>query len=144
MEQTQGEWESFGSVGLSGSMFFQTVDRRLLLKSIGRTFENRFLHQHFLPQYFDHVKKHPDTLINKLFDVMYSFDHRFGGWIKCVIISTFTVVVPERLRRASPSHYIVIENISAGKTDEWEIYDLKPTGYLEARSADKINTLPSP
>ena len=124
-------------------MFFHSVDHKLLLKSLGRTFENRFLHQHFLPKYFDYVKEHPDTLINKLFDVLYTFDHRIGGWIKCVFISESTVLVSERLLRASPSHYIVIENISAGKTDEWEIYDLKPTGYLEARSADKIKPSPN-
>lgn len=65
-------------------MFFHSTDQKLLLKSLGRKFENSFLHQHFLPEYFNYAKEHPDTLINKIYEVLYSFDHRFGEWIRCV------------------------------------------------------------
>jgi hypothetical protein len=71
-------------------------------------------HEHFLPSYFDYIRLTPDTLINKIFDVLYSFDRRLGEFL-----------------RASPSHYIVIENIAWDKTDEWVLYDLKPPTYLE-------------
>jgi hypothetical protein len=80
--QMLGKWGSFGSVGLSGSMFFHSSDRHYLLKSLGRTFENRFLHEHFLPAYFDYVRVNSHTLINKIFDVLYSFEYRFGDWTK--------------------------------------------------------------
>jgi hypothetical protein len=54
-----GAWGSFGAVGLSGSMFFHSADRRLLLKSLGRQFENHFLHAHFLPAYFESALPRP-------------------------------------------------------------------------------------
>jgi hypothetical protein len=57
---------------------------------------------------------HPQSYINKLTDVLYSFDRRLGETLK-----------------ASPSHYIVIENIASDKQDDWEMYDLKPPTYLE-------------
>jgi hypothetical protein len=41
--QVLGKWGSFGSVGLSGSMFFHSEQRHYLLKSLGRQFENHFL-----------------------------------------------------------------------------------------------------
>lgn len=112
--ETLGKWSSLGTVGLSGSLFFHSDDNHFLLKSLGRTFENHFLHAHFLPAYFDYVKENPRTMINKIFDMLYSFDHRIGEWIK-----------------ASPSHYIILENIAFDKKDDWEMFDLKPTSYVE-------------
>jgi hypothetical protein len=112
--ETLGKWSSLGTVGLSGSLFFHSEDNHFLLKSLGRTFENHFLHTHFLPAYFDYALANPGTMINKVFDALYSFDHRFGEWIK-----------------ASPSHYLVLDNIAFDKKDDWEMFDLKPTAYLE-------------
>ncbi|KAH9932564.1 uncharacterized protein B0H18DRAFT_986249, partial [Fomitopsis serialis] len=110
--QCLGRWESYSSAGLSGSMFFRSSSKRYLLKSLGRAFENRFLHEHFLPRYFEFAKAHPDSLIHKIYDVLYSMERRFGEYL-----------------RLSPNHYIVIENIAYGKRDDWEIFDLKPTNY---------------
>lgn len=95
-------------------MFFRSSSKRYLLKSLGRAFENRFLHEHFLPQYFEFVRAHPDSLIHNIYDALYSIERRFG---ECL--------------RPSPNHYIVIENIAYGKRDDWETFDLKPTSYLE-------------
>ena len=99
-------------------MFFRSAHDRYLLKSLGRTFENRFLHEHFLPKYIEFVRSHPDSLIHKIYDVLYSMERRFGEWMKL-----------------SPNHYIVIENLTYGKQDDWETFDLKPTSYLEVRRA---------
>ncbi|KAH9839007.1 uncharacterized protein C8Q71DRAFT_747116 [Rhodofomes roseus] len=109
-----GRWESFGTAGLSGSMFFHSSNKQYMLKSLGRAFETRFLHEHFLPRYFEFVKSHPDSLIHKIYDVLYTMDRRLG---ECL--------------RLSPNHYIIIENIAYGKQDDWETFDLKPTNYLE-------------
>jgi hypothetical protein len=112
-------------------MFFRSEQHHYLLKSLGRQFENHFLvcwfhsfppspahshiqHEHYLPAYFDYIQLTPDTLINKIFDVLYSFDRRLGETL-----------------RMSPSHYIVIENIAHDKTEDWILYDLKPPTYLE-------------
>jgi hypothetical protein len=80
------------------------------------------------------VRAHPDTLLNKLVDVLYSFDRRIGEYLRCAPIPTPAAprgAVLTRPRSASPSHYIVIENIAAEKTDGWELFDLKPPDYLE-------------
>lgn len=77
-----GFWKASDIAGLSGSLFFSSTNKHYLIKSLGRTFENRFLHREFLPVYFDYVKAHPDTLISRVLDVLYSFDHRVGEWLK--------------------------------------------------------------
>ncbi|KZV92301.1 SAICAR synthase-like protein [Exidia glandulosa HHB12029] len=112
--EVQGEWSTFGeAAGLSGSLFFHSTNKHYLLKSLGRAFENRFLHEYFLPAYFDYVRENPGTLLNRVLDVLCSFDWRLGdGWL-------------------SPSHFLVLENIAREKEDDWETLDLKPMEYLE-------------
>ena len=105
-------------------MFFHSANGRYLLKSLGRTFENRFLHEHFLPKYFEFVMSHPHSLIHKIYDVLYSMERRFGEWMQL-----------------SPNHYIVIENLTYGKQDDWETFDLKPTSYLEVRTHLRLSVL---
>lgn len=112
--QTAGEWKPMGdsASGLSGSLFFQSQpDGNLLLKSLAREFEVQFLHEHFLPAYFDFANKNPKTLINKILDVVCSFE--------------------QRVVRSTPSCYLVLENVASDKEDDWEMFDLKPTTYLE-------------
>ena len=73
-----------GDMGLSGSMFFKSHESHYIAKSLGRTFENRFLHEKFILKYFEYIRKHPDTLLNKIYDVLYSFDRRLGETLRYV------------------------------------------------------------
>lgn len=109
-----GEWKTMGdsASGLSGSLFFRSQPQgHFLLKSLNREFEVRFLHEHFLRSYFDFALANPKSLINKIMDVLCSFERRAWG--------------------VTPSNYLVLENIAADKGDGWEMFDLKPTTYLE-------------
>ncbi|KAH7103858.1 hypothetical protein BKA62DRAFT_694869 [Auriculariales sp. MPI-PUGE-AT-0066] len=100
-DETLGDWSPMGdsASGLSGSLFFRSEpEGHLLIKSLGREFEVTFLHQHFLPAYFDFVHSNPQTLINRILDVLYSFELRV---------------------------------FSTAPGSDWEMFDLKPTTYLE-------------
>jgi hypothetical protein len=120
-DETLGDWKQMGesASGLSGSLFYRSASNSsLLLKSLNRDFEIQFLHQHFLPVYFDFVKQNPNTLINKVLDVLCSFERRV--WSR------------------TPSQFLVLENIASDKDDEWETFDLKPTTYLEAITTTRV------
>lgn len=64
--------------------------------------------------YLEYVTRNPDTLLNKVYDVLYSFDRRLGDALG-----------------VSPSHYLVLENIKHGLPEGSVIFDVKPSNYTE-------------
>lgn len=88
------------SPGKSGSFFYFSHDTRFMLKTI-TNFETRFLKK-ILPSYYEHVMKHPNTLIARFFG--------------------FHSVKPHNGRRY---HFVVMGNIFAQSLAIHERYDLK-------------------
>lgn len=104
-------------LGFSGSLFFYTHDRSLIIKSIGRKFEYSFLYDKMLEGYTFYVSQNPaETLLSHMTDVLYTFDHRLGGWLG-----------------ASPAHYMVMTNVLEGldKDNGCRKWDLKPQSFFE-------------
>ncbi|TGZ81015.1 SAICAR synthase-like protein [Ascodesmis nigricans] len=107
------------NLGLSGSLFFLTQDKSIIIKSLNRSFEYTFLHTAMLDALGHYFLTHESaTLIARITDVLYTFDHRFGAWLGI-----------------SPSHYIVMENILTGLDESEEgrcrKWDLKPQNFFE-------------
>jgi hypothetical protein len=98
--------------------FFSTADSKFLVKSIPRWSESQFFSQEMLGPYNRHMLDHPDSLLVRIFDFLYTPRRSIGS-----------------LLRITPSHHIVMENIMFGKdgdplANEWETYDLKPVSYF--------------
>ena len=104
-------------LGLSGSLFFYTNDKSLIIKSVGRKFEYTFLYEKMLEGYAFYVSQNSaDTLLSRMTDVLYSFEHRLGGWLGI-----------------SPAHYMVMTNVLEGLDKEkgCRKWDLKPQNFFE-------------
>ncbi|CUS10958.1 unnamed protein product [Tuber aestivum] len=103
-------------LGFSGSLFFYSDDKSLIVKSIGRRFEYAFLYTTLMNPLSKYYREHPGTLLSEITDVLYTFDYRLGG---CLGVS--------------PSHYIVMANVLEGldKGKGCKKWDLKPQGFFE-------------
>lgn len=62
------------------------------------------------------MENNRDTLLSEITDVLYSFDHRLGGYLGF-----------------SPSHFIIMRNVLQGldKDKGCRKWDLKPPGFFE-------------
>ena len=89
-----------GSPGKSGSFFYYSQDYRFIIKTIKRT-EHVFLRR-ILPQYYDHVRRYPNTLVSRFFGL-----HRV------------------KLPQGKKIPFIVMGNIFPPNVDVHEVYDLK-------------------
>jgi hypothetical protein len=104
-------------LGFSGSLFFYTHDKSLIVKSVGRKFEYTFLYDKMLDGFaFYSAQNSRDMLLCRIIDVLYSFEHRIGAWLG-----------------VSPSHYVVMTNVLQGLDKEagCRKWDLKPQGFFE-------------
>ncbi|RPB05672.1 hypothetical protein L873DRAFT_527695 [Choiromyces venosus 120613-1] len=103
-------------LGFSGSLFFYSDDRSFIIKSIGRRFEYAFLYTALMDPLCKYYHENPQTLLSEITDVLYTFDHRLGGYLGI-----------------SPSHYIVMMNVLEGSDKEKGCgkWDLKPQGFFE-------------
>lgn len=87
------------SKGRSGNIFLCTDDNRLLLKTIDRE-EKQNLIRKMLPDYLEHMRRHPNSLL-------------------CKIYGVFTVKIPG----VAPIHLLILENLEPGGVKRY--YDLK-------------------
>jgi len=103
-------------LGFSGSVFYYTESKDIIVKSIGRRFEYIFLYEELLDALVDYIKKNRDTLLSEITDVLYSFDHRLGGYLG-----------------VTPSHFIIMRNVLHGLDEEQgcKKWDLKPPNFFE-------------
>jgi len=119
-DQFQCELRPVDGLGFSGSLFFYTADKSLIIKSVGRKFEYTFLYEKMLDgfafYYSSMIQQRQQTLLCQIADVLASFDHRLGGWLG-----------------VSPSHYIVMTNVLEGldKSRGCRTWDLKPQSFFE-------------
>ncbi|KAK7988275.1 hypothetical protein PG989_008590 [Apiospora arundinis] len=130
--------QPLGDMGYSGSTFFRTADGAYLVKSVPRSFENKFFKNDMLLPYVDHMRANPGSLLVRITD-----------FLECTRGSLGT------LFGLAPSHHIVMENILYGQDEKktssstsvgpsgngqggegeqpkkkWESWDLKPTSYF--------------
>ncbi|KAK6865427.1 hypothetical protein PG995_001955 [Apiospora arundinis] len=130
--------QPLGDMGYSGSTFFRTADGAYLVKSVPRSFENKFFKNDMLLPYADHMRANPGSLLVRITD-----------FLECTRGSLGT------LFGLAPSHHIVMENILYGQDEKktssstsvgpsgngqdgegeqpkkkWESWDLKPTSYF--------------
>lgn len=103
-------------LGFSGSVFLFTHNKDFIVKSIGRRFEYIFLYEEFLDPLAEYMKQNRDTLLSEFTDVLYSFDHRLGGYLG-----------------VSPSHFIIMRNVLQELDEErgCKKWDLKPPNFFE-------------
>ncbi|KAF8428647.1 hypothetical protein EV426DRAFT_279846 [Tirmania nivea] len=103
-------------LGFSGSVFFFTQNKDYIIKSIGRRFEYIFLYKELLDPLADYITHNRDTLLSKITDVLYSFDHRLGSYLG-----------------VSPSHFIIMRNdlTRFDKGRGCKKWDLKPPNFFE-------------
>lgn len=87
-----------GSPGKSGSFFYFSRDYRFIIKTI-RHSEHKFLLS-ILPQYFDHVKENPHTLLSRFYGL-----HRV------------------KLPRGKKIHFVIMNNLFPPHKDIHETYD---------------------
>lgn len=119
-EQYQNQWTKklrpIDGLGFSGSLFFFTDDKSFILKSIGRRFEYAFLYQTLMNPLGVYYHESPNTLLSRITDILYFFDHRLGSYLG-----------------VSPSHYIVMLNVMEGLDTEngCRKWDLKPQNFFE-------------
>ncbi|KFA76044.1 hypothetical protein S40288_00327 [Stachybotrys chartarum IBT 40288] len=109
-----------GDLGYSGSTFFTTPNSKYLVKSLPRRFEHEFFTHDLFAWYVTHMRTHPDSLLVRIVDMVYTPHPTLGG-----ILGT------------APTHHIVMENLLYGKEadreelkESWETYDLKPNDYF--------------
>src|SRR5690606_3898260 len=102
-------------LGFSGSIFFLAEDKSLIVKSINRRFEYKFLYEHLIKLYGEYVRSNPKTLLCRITDVLYSFHFRLGSLV------------------GSPSHYIIMKNLldDLDKDKGCRKWDLKPQNFFE-------------
>ncbi|KAK6842938.1 SAICAR synthase-like protein [Apiospora arundinis] len=130
--------QPLGDMGYSGSTFFRTADGAYLVKSVPRSFENKFFKNDMLLPYADHMRANPGSLLVRITD-----------FLECTRGSLGT------LFGLAPTHHIVMENILYGQDEKktssstsvgpsgngqdgegeqpkkkWESWDLKPTSYF--------------
>ena len=107
-------------LGFSGSLFYYTHDSSLVIKSVGRPFEYRFLYEKMMDGFVSYcstmASQGQPTLLCQITDVLASFDHRLGDWLGI-----------------SPSHYVVMANVLEGldKARGCRKWDLKPLCFFE-------------
>lgn len=109
-----------GDLGYSGSTFFTTPNGKYLVKSLPRRFEHSFFTHDLFDPYVRHMTAHPESLLVRITDMVYTPRATLGG-----IIGT------------APTHHIVMENLLYGKEangeefkEKWETYDLKPNDFF--------------
>ncbi|KAI8867633.1 SAICAR synthase-like protein, partial [Ramicandelaber brevisporus] len=90
-----------GSPGKSGSLFYYSYDYRFIIKTI-RESEHKLLLR-ILPDYYQHIKSHPDTLLSRIYGL-----HR--------------IQMPEH---SGKIYFVVMSNIFPPDRDIHEIFDLK-------------------
>ena len=107
-------------LGFSGSLFFYTHDKSLIIKSVGRQFEYQFLYEKMLDSFASYCSttdsQGQPTLLCQITDVLASFDYRLGDWLGI-----------------SPSHYVVMANVLEGLDTArgCRKWDLKPQSFFE-------------
>ncbi|PWW78129.1 hypothetical protein C7212DRAFT_293818 [Tuber magnatum] len=103
-------------LGFSGSLFFYSDDKGLIVKSIGRRFEHAFLYGTLMNPLGKYYRECLGTLLSEITGVLYTFDHRLG---ECLGVS--------------PSHYIVMANVleELDKGKGCKKWGLKPQGFFE-------------
>jgi 1-phosphatidylinositol-4-phosphate 5-kinase len=106
-----------GSPGKSGSFFYFSRDYRFIIKTI-RHSEHKFLLS-ILPQYFDHVKENPHTLLSRFYGL-----HRV------------------KLPRGRKIHFVIMNNLFPPHKDIHETYDLKGSTVGREYPEDKAERNP--
>lgn len=108
--------ELVSGLGFSGSIFFYTHDKSYIVKSIGRRFEYIFLYEDLMNPLAEYMEKNRNTLLSEITDVLYSFNHRLGGYLGF-----------------SPSHFVVMSNVmkNLDKDKGCRKWDLKPQNFFE-------------
>ncbi|KAF1989209.1 SAICAR synthase-like protein [Aulographum hederae CBS 113979] len=118
-DDTSGKLKPVGDLGYSGSTFFKTPNSKFLIKSIPRAFEHDFFAEDLLHLYADHMRAHPQSLLVRITDFLYSPHKTVGA-----------------MMGLAPTHHIIMENTLYGRDgdeagpDAWETYDLKPASYF--------------
>lgn len=119
-KEHEDELVPVGDLGYSGSTFFTTPNSKYLIKSLPRRFEHEFFTHDLFEPYMAHMKAHPDSLLVRITDMMYTPHATIGG-----VIGT------------APTHHIVMENLMYGREangeefkKKWETYDLKPEDFF--------------
>ena len=98
--------------------FFETLDHKYIIKSLPRGSESDFFKEELREPYYSYMQDHPESLLVRMTDFLYSPVFTVGGFLQLV-----------------PRHHVVMENILSGKEidpleDKWETYDLKPADYF--------------
>lgn len=75
-----------------------------------------FLYEDLLNSVTEYVQKNRDHVLSEITDVLYSFDHRLGGYFG-----------------VTPSHFIIMRNVLQGldKKQGCKKWDLKPPNFFE-------------
>ncbi|KAL6799701.1 hypothetical protein J3E68DRAFT_396483 [Trichoderma sp. SZMC 28012] len=107
-----------GSLGYSGSTFFESLDGKYIVKSLDRHFEHHFFTHELLTPYLIHMREHPGSLLVRITDLLQVSHTTLGG-----IFGT------------EPTHHVVMENLlygtgHVGDASHCETYDLKPKDYF--------------
>ncbi|CCX12017.1 Similar to Phosphatidylinositol 4-phosphate 5-kinase type-1 gamma; acc. no. O60331 [Pyronema omphalodes CBS 100304] len=119
-KQFEKDLKPVDGLGFSGSLFYYTQDKSLIVKSVGRKFEYTFMYEKmiegFTYYYSMMISQKQQTLLCQITDVVGCHDHRLGGWLG-----------------VSPSHYIVMTNVLEGLDKEkgCKKWDLKPQNFFE-------------
>ncbi|EPS37651.1 hypothetical protein H072_8676 [Dactylellina haptotyla CBS 200.50] len=103
-------------LGFSGSIFFFSKDRDLIVKSVGRGFEYTFLYTQCIGAYGKYMSENDRSLLCRMTDVLFCFQHHLGG-----------------ILGMAPSHYVIMENLLKELDAEkgWIKWDLKPQKFFE-------------
>ncbi|PNS16143.1 hypothetical protein CAC42_4544 [Sphaceloma murrayae] len=106
-----------GSPGKSGSFFYFSRDYKYIIKTIHHH-EAKFLRK-ILPQYYEHVKENPDTLLSQFYGL-----HRV------------------KTAKGDKFHFVIMNNLFPPHKDIHRTYDLK--GSLVGREYDESNLEKNP
>ena len=107
------------SPGASGAIFFLSEDDRFLIKSV-RKEEMRSLLGVALPKYFEHVEKHPDTLLVRFYGI-----HRVSSLL------------------GRNARFVVMGNVLPSEIRMHRKYDLKGSTYKRTVGIERRATDPS-
>ncbi|TKX18964.1 phosphatidylinositol-4-phosphate 5-kinase-like protein 2 [Elsinoe australis] len=106
-----------GSPGKSGSFFYFSRDYKYIIKTVHHH-EAKFLRK-ILPQYYEHVKNNPDTLLSQFYGL-----HRV------------------KTAKGNKFHFVIMNNLFPAHKDIHRTYDLK--GSLVGREYDEEKLAENP
>lgn len=113
-----------GDLGYDGATFFTTLDAKYLVKPLSQHSERQLFLQKLYCGYVSHMKRHPNSLLVRITDVVFASHASLAGILGTV-----------------PTHHMAMENLLYGRDVDgdsglgtgWESYPLTPTNCYPFR-----------